>query len=126
MSAIFGNTVSMAEKSLDYLWQKQQVTMNNIANVDTPNYKTQSVSFEEEFKNQLQAASKTGDPTQIASVINNATTTVTSSTGSSTLDGNNVNTDVENVDLAKTTLQYQYELRVVNSDLDRMKLAIEG
>ena len=46
---MLGNTISMANKSLDYLWWKMEVVQNNLANVDTPGYKKKDVSFEEVF-----------------------------------------------------------------------------
>ena len=42
---MFGNTISMMEKSMDYLWKKQEVTANNIANVDTPEYRRKRVNL---------------------------------------------------------------------------------
>ena len=52
-NSIFGNTMSMANKSLDYLWKKMEVVQNNLANVDTPGYKKKDVSFEEVFDKRL-------------------------------------------------------------------------
>ena len=46
MIRLFGNSISMAEKSLDFLWAKQQIISYNIANVDTPGYKAKYVTFE--------------------------------------------------------------------------------
>lgn len=40
---IFSNTINMLEKALDYSSVKQQVISQNIANVDTPNYKSKEV-----------------------------------------------------------------------------------
>lgn len=57
-SSIFGNTMSMANKSLDYLWRKMEVVQNNLANVDTPGYKKKDVSFEEVFDKRLRAAAR--------------------------------------------------------------------
>ncbi len=57
---MFGNTISMMEKSMDYLWKKQEVTANNIANVDTPGYRRKRVNFEETFRRKLEAAALTG------------------------------------------------------------------
>ena len=59
---IFGNTIPMSVKALDYLWKKQEVTSDNIANVDTPGYKQKYISFEDTFRQKLRAASdaKTG------------------------------------------------------------------
>lgn len=127
MSFIIGNTVSMSEKSLDFLWQKQQVTMNNIANIDTPGYKSKYVTFEEEFSNKLKAASMTGNRQEISNIIHEAGTTVRNTNPESArLDGNDVNTDTENVELARTTLQYQYLLNSVNSDIARYRTVIKG
>lgn len=47
MSGIYGNGVSLTEKMLDYLWTRETVTLNNIANVDTPGFKSQYITFEE-------------------------------------------------------------------------------
>lgn len=126
MNSIFGNSISMSEKSLDYLWQKQQVTMNNIANVDTPGYKTQYVSFEEEFKKQLETAVRSKDSSQIKEAVSNATATFHRTSTSDRLDGNNVDMDMESVELARTTLQYQYALDSVNSEISRLRTVIKG
>jgi len=126
MNAIFGNNISMAEKTLDYLWSKQQTTMNNIANVDTAGYKAQYVTFEDEFRRRLTSAKK-GTSGEIGNIINNSRYFVRNTQDeSSRVDGNNVNMDVENVELARTTLQYQYELNALNSDISRLRTIIKG
>ena len=33
MSEIYGNGVALTEKVLDFLWQRQIVSLNNVANV---------------------------------------------------------------------------------------------
>jgi len=48
----------MSQKMADYLWQKEQVTLNNIANVSTPGYKAQYVTFEDELKTKLEFYNK--------------------------------------------------------------------
>jgi flagellar basal-body rod protein FlgB len=45
---------------------------------------------------------------------------------SARMDGNNVNMDVENVELARTTLQYQYQLNALNSEVSRLRTVIKG
>jgi flagellar basal-body rod protein FlgB len=126
MNAIFGNSISMAEKSLDYLWSKQQTTLNNIANGETPGYKAKYVTFEDEFRNRLSAA-KRGTSADIGNMINGSRYYVRNTKDESArADGNNVNMDVENVELARTTLQYQYELNSLNSDISRLRTIIKG
>ena len=46
VSGLYGNGIMMTERVLDYLWGRQIVTLNNIANVDTPGFKAQYVTFE--------------------------------------------------------------------------------
>lgn len=42
---LFGGTISSLENGLSYATLKNKAIANNIANVDTPNYKAQEVSF---------------------------------------------------------------------------------
>ncbi|MGO5053698.1 flagellar basal body rod protein FlgB [Lachnospiraceae bacterium LCP25S3_G4] len=127
MDLNIGNTLAMSEKALDYLWKKQQVTMNNIANVDTPGYRSQYVAFEDEFKKKLEAAGATGKSSNIKQAIVSTQPKVYSSEPESArLDENNVNMDTENVELARTTLQYQYLLDSVTKDITRYRTVIKG
>lgn len=127
MIQLFGNSISMAEKSLDFLWAKQKVISNNIANVDTPGYKTQYVTFEETFKSKLQAAAKTGDQQEVRRAIDSARWQVNDTKNeTSRLDGNNVDADVEISELTRAVLQYQYQLHSINSNITRLRTAIKG
>ena len=123
---IFGNTISMSEKALDYLWKKQEVTSDNIANVDTPGYKRKDVSFEETFRQKLQAAAGTKDQSSIRKAIDSSSYLVYGSSDSARVDENNVNLDYENTELARTTLHYQYLLQSVSNDITRYTSAIKG
>lgn len=123
---IFGNTISMAEKSLDYLWKKQEITSDNIANVDTPGYKRKGVSFEETFRNKLKAASQLKDNSKVQQAIRETDYHVYSVNNSARVDENNVNVDFESTELARTTLHYQYLLNSVSGDISRLKAAIKG
>nr|WP_312430346.1 flagellar basal body rod protein FlgB [Lacrimispora sp.] len=126
MNGIFGNSISMAEKTLDYLWSKQQVTLNNIANGETPGYKARYVTFEDEFRKRL-LAGREGTSKDIGEAISSSRHyTHETRDESARMDGNNVNTDVENVELARTTLQYQYQLSALNSEVSRLRTVIKG
>ena len=50
---MLGNAGLMTEKSLDYLWQKQKITSNNISNQNTPNFKAEYITFEDELERKL-------------------------------------------------------------------------
>lgn len=126
MGSIFGNEFLMTNKALDFVWKQQQLTANNIANVDTPNYKAQHISFEDEFKNRLNHAMKSGNSSTMEQAITQTKAKVVASNNSKRVDGNGVDMDVENVELVKTTLQYQYLVQAFNSDYNRLRTVIRG
>ena len=126
VSSIFGNEFLMTSKALDLVWQQQQLTANNIANVDTPNYKAQHLSFEEEFKSRLNHAFQNQDSQAVKSAIESTKGNVITTTASKKADGNSVDADVENVELVKTALQYQYLIQAFNSDYNRLRTVIRG
>lgn len=127
MNLMFGNTISMGAKSLEFLWAKQKVIAENMSNIDTPNYKSKYVTFEDEFKNRLQLARATGDNRQTRNIIENSRYTVHEKDDSSDrLDRNNVDADTEELEATRAYLQYQYVLQAVNSDFTRLRTVIKG
>ena len=125
MNRIFGNSIMLSEKSLDYLWKKESVTLTNIANSETPGYKAKYVTFEDIYRNKLLAAS--GNRRDISEAIDRSRWTVQESqTESTRVDGNNVVADTEQAELVRTALQYQYVIQSLNSDLTRLSTVIKG
>lgn len=49
-------TQALLQKALDGTWQRQKAIANNIANHETPGYKSISVEFEHALKNELNRA----------------------------------------------------------------------
>ncbi|MCP1109113.1 flagellar basal body rod protein FlgB [Ohessyouella blattaphilus] len=123
---LWGNSINMMSKSLDYLWAKQKVTSDNIANAETPGYKSKYITFEESYQNKLKAtAKKSGREASLA--IGSARYQVKENNGESAkLDGNNVNTEVQMIELTRTALQYQYGIESVNKDIARLSTVIKG
>ncbi len=48
---LFGSMITQLERGLDYSATKGKTISQNIANIDTPNYKAKNVSFKEVFAN---------------------------------------------------------------------------
>ncbi len=122
------NNVGVLQKGLDASWLKNQVISNNIANVDTPNFKSSSVSFESMFKSALNgesfAARKTREK-HIDFKSQSLEATVTTNEGTSNgLDGNNVDIDYENAELAKNTIYYNTLIEQVSSEFRKLNSAI--
>lgn len=130
-SKLFRHT-DLLGKSLDATWQRQTVISQNIANNDTPGYKTQHVEFETAFQSALAGethftAARThekhyafgaSDPLDVEPmVIRNTNTTMR-------MDGNNVDVEYEMNELAKNTIQYNMLITKVNKELGRLKYAV--
>lgn len=125
MSQIYGNGIALSEKVLDYLWGRQTVTLNNIVNVDTPGFKSQYITFEDVLGEKLRKASASSKaaPAVERAIDQSRLQLHTTWSESSRLDGNNVDMDMEQVDLVRTVLQYQYLVNSVSNDINRLKSA---
>ena len=121
------NTKNMIYKSLDYLWQKQRIISENIANIDTPGYKAKYVTFEDELRKSLaDVADMSGNATksEIKNAIEGTRMNIQDTQNEVVrLDGNNVNIDTENTELARTQIQYQTLVELLARD-QRMRSVI--
>lgn len=122
---MFNNSVLMSQKMADYLWQKQQVTLNNIANVSTPGYKAQYVTFQDELKSKLDFYNQAGASKKKAAIEETSYRVHTKAEESSRLDGNNVNMDVEQVELASSYIQFQMAINDINGEFNRLRSAMK-
>jgi len=132
---LFGN-VNLLQRGLDASWTRNEVITNNIANVDTANFKSSSVEFETAMKQALEADSgdgftaKTTRPEHYdfsGGSAETVTPTVAENTDTSyRSDGNNVDIDYENTELAKNTLWYNALTEQVSSEFAKLKTVING
>ncbi|HHX71903.1 MAG TPA: flagellar basal body rod protein FlgB [Clostridiales bacterium] len=115
--------IALLQKSLDAVWFRQTVTLNNIANNDTPGYKSKSVEFSGLLKSAL---TKKGDNKEelLNALSDVRPKMVENKTTSARADGNNVDLDAENVALAKEQIQYQYLTASLSSHISRLRHVI--
>ena len=127
MLNIYGTSVSLDERTLDLLWERQNITMNNIANVDTPNYKARFITFENALARSIKANEVTSRPEpNIDKAIRHSNVAVHRTANETMrLDGNNVDMDQEQVQLAKTTYEYQYMVQSISNELSRLRSAVK-
>ncbi|MEC1260862.1 flagellar basal body rod protein FlgB [Bacillus swezeyi] len=125
---IFSGTIHRLEGALGQANVKQKVITNNLANVDTPNYKAKRVSFKNvlnEESSRLNAI-KT-DYRHIDFKSNESNYSVVSSNQTSYQEnGNNVDIDKEMSDMAKNQIQYQALVERMSGKLNSLKSAITG
>ncbi len=127
MTGLFSdNSITAAKMALDGLSKRQQLISRNIANIDTPGYRAQEVSFE----SAIQRAIKTNGQIQLA-VTNpghmalNGTQPFYQTTdrpgGTARADENNVDIDVELSQMTETGIQYQAVSQEVSKKLALLK-----
>lgn len=119
--------VNVLEKSADATWTRYNAIANNIANVDTPNYKRQDVSFENYLLEELSSGGTSSLREKVSDVdLSNisATTYTDYSTLSYRLDGNNVDIDTENVELASTQIKYNALMDSMTYEFNMIKAAM--
>ncbi len=116
--------VNVLDKAADASWKRNEAIVNNLANAATPNYKRQDVSFEAEFRNALMSASGTTMDGKVANVnMKLLTPKVYTDTSevSYRLDGNNVDVDTENVELAENQLKYEGLLNSISQEFANLQ-----
>lgn len=121
--------VDILTKGLNASWKRNEVISNNIANVNTPNYKKMDVKFEELLKNQLNNKVLKGANTNERHIPigNNRDLNYKVSTNkdfSTRRDGNNVDIDIEMADMAKNDIYYRTLSTQLNNKVQRIKLVI--
>ena len=128
MSGLYGNGIALTEKVLDFLWARQSITLNNIANDDTPGFKSQHVSFEDELIRKFQGVEKSPNaPSAVSKAIEGTKARLeTTWAESSRLDGNSVDMDQEQVELVRAAYEYQHMVSSINNEITRLRNAAKA
>lgn len=123
---LFGNTpISSLQKALDGTSMAQSVNAQNIANVDTPNYKAKRVVFNDELQSAFQA--RRTDPRHLSfSGSTGGAKIVTDNSHAIQNNGNNVDMDSEMVDLAKNQIAYQAYSEAISRKFNEWKIVLKG
>ena len=119
------------QKGLDAAWTRNAVIRNNIANIETPNFKASDVEFESILARSLEGASSfeavRTHPRHIEFSSRSQAVThriVQRQETTMRLDGNNVDIEAENVRLAQNQLFYNTIIEQINSEIGRLRSAI--
>ena len=126
---LFSNTITSLGNALDYASLKQKVISQNIANVDTPNYKAKDVSFKTIFQNEMNQGFNTNrtDPRHIDfSSDSNSPEIVTRQNVEYNNNGNSVDLDQEMSDLATNQIYYDALVEQLNSKFSTLQNVIRG
>jgi len=96
------------ERYMDLLSARQKLVASNVANADTPGYRTQDIDFQSEFLN------ATGGPPRVLEVNDLPVRN----------DGNNVSLDREARLLAENALRFQVASQLMKSQIRSVRSAI--
>ncbi|WP_163971217.1 flagellar basal body rod protein FlgB [Oceanobacillus halotolerans] len=127
----FGGTIRSLESSLDYATMKNRTISNNIANVNTPNYKAKEVTFNNVLQDELSSSinAKRTNAKHIPFQQNGETKSFHISTKNNTTynhNGNNVDIDKEMTELAKNQIYYQSLVDRINGKFSSLQTVIRG
>lgn len=122
--ALFNNTsFRLLEQGLDAVWYKQKVINQNIANSDTPGYKTKNVDFKAVLKDKCKYPQyhKYDKQPELKVEVRESTEEGTNQQ----LDGNNVNVQEEMMKLADTQLHYDTLANQISNEFTMLRTAIQ-
>ncbi len=127
MENIFGNTILLQQASLGFIWDKMQLHLHNVANANTPGYKSKFITFDEEFRNRLTMEHRkdAGIDDYNRIIRTQKPTLHYTKNQSARLDGNNVDMDTEQIEIARTAYHYNYLIKSINNDITRLRTAIK-
>lgn len=127
--AIFGDqTLFLLARGLDAASLRQRVIAHNLANLNTPNFKRSSVSFEETL-HRAQASgglalSRTHEHHLKPAAAAVEPRIVTDGSTSRRLDGNNVDLEREMLEMVSNQLRYNAYIQQVNSRFNNWRTVI--
>jgi flagellar basal-body rod protein FlgB len=128
---VIGDSITSAilQKALDGTWQRQRAISNNIANHETPGYKAIKVNFEDSLDQEIRKLensipTKENMAESLKELKDSDINVYSDYSTSERADGNNVDLDLENIEMAKTQIQYQYLTRSMTDMFSRLRYAI--
>jgi flagellar basal-body rod protein FlgB len=131
---LFGDNFPLMERALNLRARRQELIVSNIANADTPHYKSFDMVIDDELKKTGRTAStlalETTDPNHLRSVSNGfdqVTIHTRESDGLSLRgDGNTVDMDREMVDLSENAINYRASSQIISKMFGVLKAAINS
>ena len=128
MGLLESNSALILQRSMNFLWTKQSCILDNIANAETPNYKTKYATFEESLDNAIRQAAgeKQGKNAAFREAIEDSQLEVHQAQESMRMDDNGINITEQAVELARNGYQLQYVMDSISSDFSILRTAIRG
>lgn len=122
--------INLLDKAADASWLRNEAISNNIANVDTPGYKREDVTFQSELERAIKFSSGTSMDSKVRELSRDSNAlsarTYKDYQGYSyRLDGNNVDNETEQAMLAKNQLMYEGLLNSISQEFKNLQTVIK-
>ncbi|MCR5773814.1 MAG: flagellar basal body rod protein FlgB [Lachnospiraceae bacterium] len=120
--------IDVISKAADASSLRNKTIANNIANIDTPHYKRQDVSFSANLQQALKNSKFETLDQKVASLNTSKLRGVVYTDNdafSYRLDGNNVDVDTENVYMAQNQLMYQGLTQSLTSEFNHLRSVLK-
>lgn len=127
--SLFGGTISNLENGLNYASVRQKTIAQNIANVDTPNYKAKEVSFKDmltEATNSGLTSNRTNSRHFEFQNEENTPGVFSYSNLNYRENGNGVDMDDEQAKLAENAIYYNALIERVSSKFNTLNTVVKG
>ena len=120
--------IDVLGKAADASWRRNEILANNIANVDTPNYKRQDINFEDALAQALKWTHMSDLDSKVDKVNMRRLSVkpYVDSTGYSyRVDGNNVDIDTENAELASNQIKYNGLTNSISAEFKNLQAVLK-
>ncbi len=130
MSISIDKAMGSLPDHLSVYGKRSTLLASNIANADTPGFKARDVDFRSAFErasgNQLSLMTTNGKHVKAESAAGITTSPLYRVPNQPSLDGNTVDTQVEQAEFAENAVRYQSTLTFLNGTFKGLRLAIKG
>jgi flagellar basal-body rod protein FlgB len=120
--------INVLNKAADASWERNELISNNIANQDTPGYKRQDIDFESQLSQVLKNQKYTSIDAKVKNVeLSRLKGRIYTDYGdfSYRVDGNNVDPEQEQVELASNQLKYQGLIQAMTKEFANIKSVLK-
>lgn len=134
----FFNSVDLLQRALDVETLRYEVTANNLANSEVPNYKKQYVNFESELKRAFDSRDNEHDSFHMTATDSRHFTSetpkdwrkveprrVTDYVSTAKANGNNVDAEEEAMNITKIQMQYRLLTQLTSFQFSQIQTAMK-
>jgi len=128
MAINFDNALGIHAQALTLREKRSEVLASNLANADTPGYKARDLDFKTILKQSMPTSNKMDTPQQGHFSANGrlGATMLYRNPQQASIDGNTVESHIEQAKYAENSVQYQASLNFINGRFSGLMSAIRG